>query len=194
MPQKADRTLPREKAARLARKLRALSRSPELCEADRARERLSDIVSAYGLREEDLAEEEPGPRPSVRVGGPFGGRSDHWREEVALGVARRWRCRALRGRGQIAFSGASSARAAAEYAFLAREIEEAQERCWRSYDHKYRLTIEEEHRRVFLQAAAAATAEVALGERSHSPQVSFAAEGRREGIAVMRRLRERDSA
>ena len=189
-----NKTLPREKAARLAKKLRALARSPEPCEADRARERFSDIVSAYGLREEDIAEEELGTRPSVRVGGPAGGRADLWREEGALGVARRWRCRALRGRGHVAFSGASSTRAAAEYGFLVQEIEAAQERCWLSYDYKYRQTMQEEHRRIFFRAAAEATAEVAIGEPSHSPQISFAAEGRREGIAVMRHLRERDSA
>ena len=195
---KKGEALPREKAARLARKLRALSRSPNSHEADRARERFRYITSAYGLREEDLLdgeEEESGARASVRVGGPSGGREDAWRETVAFGVARRWRCKALRGRGQIAFSGVSAARASVEYSFLVREIEEVQERIWRSYDHKYRLTIQAEHRRVFFRAMAEATAEaVTIGERSHSPQVSFADEGRREGIAVMRRLRELDSA
>lgn len=180
----------RHRAARLARKLRALARSPNPSEAERATERARDIASRYDFSEEDLAEVESSG--GVAVGGPVGDREERgWREVVALGVGRRWGCRPLRDKERVAFGGRWSEEAVSEYRHLVQEIEAAQDRCWRSYDHKYRLTMRGEHRREFCRAAAEATAESSLGERSHSLQMSFSDEGRREGIAIMRRLRER---
>lgn len=164
--------------------MRALSRSPNENEARRATEQADAIAARYGFTEDDAEESLPSQR---RVGGTVEARGD-WREVVAYGVAARWGCRPLRGGDQVIFEGVKAVDAVVEYRQIVREIDEAQERCWRAYDHKYRMTMEMEHRKRFTAAAAEATVQFSatLGEDHHTTHLGFADEGRREARTIMR--------
>lgn len=173
-----------QKALRRFRNLRALGRSPNKNEAERAMEQADALASRHGFTEDDVEE----PLPVIRrVGGPVDARGD-WREIVAYGVATRCGCRALRGGDQVIFEGVRAIDAVAEYRQIVREIDEAQRRCWQAYDHAYRMTMQERHRKQFTAAAAEITVQFAgtLGEDRHTTHLDFADEGRREGRSIMR--------
>lgn len=172
-----------KKNLRRFQKLRALGRSPNENEAKRALERAAALAKRYGFTEDDAEEAPPVDR---RAGGTVKAKGD-WREVVAYGVAARWGCRPLRGGDQVIFEGVKAVDAVAEYREIIREIDEAQERCWRAYDHKYRQTMQERHRKAFTAAAAKVTVEFAgtLGEDHHTTHLDFEDEGRREARTIM---------
>ncbi len=174
----------RQKALRRYRKLCALRSSPNKNEAKRATEQAEALAKRHGFTEEDAQEELPVVR---RVGGQVSAK-DNWRETVAFGVAKRWSCKPLRGGDQVVFEGIKAVDAVVEYRQIVQEIEDAQRRCWQSYDHKYRVTIEDTHRRQFTMAAAEITVQFSgtLGEDHHSLRMSFSDEGRREARAIMK--------
>lgn len=150
-------SLARDKIVVRVLKLAALARSQNEHEAASARERLEALRREHKITDEEIAEHEA--RCDQRF---YGDERDldldtHWREELALAIARAFGCRAMKADRHLAFSGLRGADALARYREVAGEIEEGVR--WtisrmagpRDLDRVITITFAEEATRVLVE-------------------------------------------
>src|SRR3990167_8348046 len=110
------------------RKLQALARSKEKCEAQSAKRRMAALKRRHRIRKEDLDEL---PEEDLVVDAGELGKDPYWRIQLAFCVGARHAAAVARKDRRVAFRGRMADRAARHYARLSAEVASACQRSWK---------------------------------------------------------------
>lgn len=140
---------PRARILERARRLRALTESPNANEAAVARELAAAYCREHGVSAAELADAAVRARgPTFRCAGDADETGAPWRSQLALGIAQGLGCRALLARNKIFFDGEKSADAVARFRSAVAEIEIRARLHWGPRWYEERRSVGEIWRRV----------------------------------------------
>ena len=159
----------REKALDRVAKLLARAGSSNAHEAALAATRADEILKKHGISREEVEDHLDAMARAFEDAGPIG--DDFWRIRIAIAVADKIRCRAVRKADRLIFEGSPkrAARAAIVYAGIARAIEDRCAVVYGSWGHPQ--VFLDVLRPILLEEAARAATERILGvaQAAHFP-------------------------